>query len=279
MVKLNGEIMFHYANDISPIVYDEDIAVCNCGFFIGERAPYTHKRKEVHGMVLYIHEGVATVTINNEKHVLNAGSVIIFPPNSYHNIFYHDNDINARYYIYFNGTKVKEILEDLKITETVYKVGNFLEFIDTYKLMIKDFKKNGFTNMTYKKILFLNLFARIHAKYYYPNLKSANNKISTAINHMHDNFMYKILSIDEYATMCNMSKVTFVKYFKLYKNTTPTKYFNALKISNAQLQLLNTDKTISEIAYDLNFDDPLYFSKMFRKITGESPSDFRKKRF
>ena len=41
--------------------------------------------------------------------------------------------------------------------------------------------------------------------------------------------------------------------FKAYKNTSPTKYFNSLKIENAKMQLKNSNKSINEIAEDLNF--------------------------
>ena len=67
--------------------------------------------------------------------------------------------------------------------------------------------------------------------------------------------------------------------FKAYKNTSPTKYFNSLKIENAKMQLKNSNKSINEIAEDLNFLDPLYFSRVFKSIVGKSPSEFRKEDF
>jgi AraC-like DNA-binding protein len=73
-----------------------------------------------------------------------------------------------------------------------------------------------------------------------------------------------------------MSENTFVKHFKNHTNTTPVKYFFTLKINNAIQQLTNSNRTITEIAYDLNFEDPLYFSRVFKKITGFSPSCYKK---
>lgn len=47
------------------------------------------------------------------------------------------------------------------------------------------------------------------------------------------------------------------------------------RILLAGLMLINTGNDVSEVAYDLNFDDPSYFSRLFKKITGQSPSDYR----
>ena len=94
---------------------------------------------------------------------------------------------------------------------------------------------------------------------------------------MNDNYKNKPLPLDKYASMCNLSKSSFIRYFHKVKNTTPAKYFVQLKISNAQLLLTNTNLSISEISYELAFDDPLYFSRVFHNLTGKSPSDYRKK--
>lgn len=48
-------------------------------------------------------------------------------------------------------------------------------------------------------------------------------------------------------------------------------------IIHSQLLLLETSKTVANIAYDLDFADPSYFARLFKKIVGISPSDYRNK--
>lgn len=50
-------------------------------------------------------------------------------------------------------------------------------------------------------------------------------------------------------------------------------------IDLAKTELINTQNTVSEIAYDLGFNYPHYFSRMFKKRTGETPQEFRSKTF
>lgn len=58
---------------------------------------------------------------------------------------------------------------------------------------------------------------------------------------------------------------------------TPTAYVQHLLIAEAQKLLLATSLSASEIAYQLDFQDPAYFSRVFKKVAGESPTAYRKK--
>lgn len=55
-----------------------------------------------------------------------------------------------------------------------------------------------------------------------------------------------------------------------------TDFVNQYRITQAKTLLLQ-DKSISEVCYDVGFDSLSYFNKLFKKITGENPSQFKKK--
>ena len=73
-----------------------------------------------------------------------------------------------------------------------------------------------------------------------------------------------------------MSISWFIRNFKEYTEATPTQYIQSLRISNAQTLLETTNYNVSEIAQILGYDDPFYFSRVFKKQSGLSPSEFRK---
>ena len=65
---------------------------------------------------------------------------------------------------------------------------------------------------------------------------------------------------------------------RVFRNTygiPPTKYIRARQISLAEFLLRNTEMQIAEIAYRLGFNTPAYFTKEFRRQTGQTPSNFR----
>jgi AraC-like DNA-binding protein len=64
------------------------------------------------------------------------------------------------------------------------------------------------------------------------------------------------------------------KLFQRYYDCSPLEYVTKLRIQEAKTLLLSGRLTSKEIAYQLGFNDPLYFSRKFKKVTGMSPSVF-----
>lgn len=279
MMKNYGQSVYHDENELQKFT-QQDLLILNCGFYSSSNSPFLHNSYEEHALLLYISKGHATIKYKSKEFFLTQGSIFIFPPKLKHHIYYHGDPENERYFIFFNGTKIESTLKSLNLSYGLYHIDFFGEFVDITKKLFTDFELNHTNNMFYKNILFLTLLSKIHESINKRENTSAHFKtVFPAITHMQENFKDHMLSIDEYANMCYVSKSTFQRIFKKYKNTSPTKYFMTLKIENAKMQLTNSNKTISEIAFDLSFIDPLYFSKVFKSITGKSPSLFKKQYF
>ena len=76
----------------------------------------------------------------------------------------------------------------------------------------------------------------------------------------------------------NYSKVHLCRIFKKQKHTTPIGYFIQLKIEKAQKIILECPAlTLADIADSLGFDDVYYFSKVFKRVTGQTPSAVRER--
>ena len=56
---------------------------------------------------------------------------------------------------------------------------------------------------------------------------------------------------------------------------TVSEYIQLVRIRNAQSLLRDTTLSIQEVSYSVGIDDPLYFSKIFRRLSGQSPRDYR----
>ena len=83
--------------------------------------------------------------------------------------------------------------------------------------------------------------------------------------------------VESYAAEHNVNTGGFIKNFKAYTGTTPAQFIQSVRMMNARVMLETTDNNISEIADLVGYDDPLYFSRLFRKQFGCSPSQFRKR--
>lgn len=83
------------------------------------------------------------------------------------------------------------------------------------------------------------------------------------------------ISIEDYSASRHMSACWFIRNFKRYHNLTPMQYILNLRITNAKTLLRTTTYSVSEVASIVGYDNPLYFSRLFKKQVGIPPSDFR----
>ena len=85
-------------------------------------------------------------------------------------------------------------------------------------------------------------------------------------------------TLETMAAACRLKRTRFEALTKELTGDTPMLLLNRFRVRKAQ-QFLNTDaKTITEIAFDLGFDSSQYFSKVFRRLTGITPSHYRQVR-
>ncbi len=89
--------------------------------------------------------------------------------------------------------------------------------------------------------------------------------------------IHQPLTIDTLAEQCHLSKDHFIRLFKREMQTTPMRYIIRKKMESAQLRLLISQEPIAETAYHLGFETISYFNRMFKKETGMSPGDYKKK--
>lgn len=82
-------------------------------------------------------------------------------------------------------------------------------------------------------------------------------------------------TVQEYAGLLNISARTLTKYVNQSAHCSPLQIINDRIALEAKRQLLHTSLNIKEIAYELGFEDPSYFVKFFKRLTGIMPREFR----
>ncbi len=101
------------------------------------------------------------------------------------------------------------------------------------------------------------------------------SNLKKAIQYIRSHYSQQ-LSLDDLARHCGVSKQQLIRYFKAAFHTTPIAYITDYKIARAKDLLFNQPHlTIKEISDELGFNNQHYFTKVFLKTTGESPSEYR----
>lgn len=122
---------------------------------------------------------------------------------------------------------------------------------------------------------FLALMAKLSKFCKTNDNKYMTKEIEDVINYIHNNFE-KYISFSKMVKISGMSKSTFLRYFNGATKSTPVKYLNELRLSQACILLHQTDLKVSKIAYEVGFNDSNYFSNVFCKYIKISPRQYRK---
>lgn len=94
--------------------------------------------------------------------------------------------------------------------------------------------------------------------------------------HIHDH-LSEPLSLDRLAAAAHLSPAHFARLFKRHFRMTPMRYVNDRRIDAACALLAQTDMKLLHVAEAVGVGDPYYFSRLFRKTTGVSPSAYRQR--
>ncbi|MCR5053596.1 MAG: response regulator [Lachnospiraceae bacterium] len=99
-------------------------------------------------------------------------------------------------------------------------------------------------------------------------------EVRKALDYINENYSEQI-SLSTISEHVNLSSSYLCKIFKMATGVSITSYLSDLRMKKAKELLSSSDNSIKEISHAVGIDDQLYFSRMFKKFYGVSPSEFR----
>lgn len=117
----------------------------------------------------------------------------------------------------------------------------------------------------------LMALAKIGAAPLPPAVGKLKNAIAYIRQHIKEN-----ISLDDLAEVCNITKQHLIRTFKKELGKTPTAYINEYKISLAKDMIFNSPQlSVKEISAEMGFEDQHYFTRLFTKVAGMSPTAYK----
>lgn len=241
----------------------------------------THRpRGRLDYQILYVASGKAHFYFNGVEEIVSAGNMVLYRPKEEQRYYYYGIDHTEVYWVHFTGNNVKNLLRKYGIADDVHVIhtGTSLEYKNVFLAMIRELKlcKEDYEELLIHHLHHLLILIHRAIK----NKPRGKNhllmgEMDSAVRYFHENYN-KPISIEDFANTHHMSVSWFIRNFKEYTQSTPTQYLLSLRISNAQTLLETSNYNVTEIAEIVGYDNPLYFSRIFKKQSGMSPSEFRK---
>lgn len=104
--------------------------------------------------------------------------------------------------------------------------------------------------------------------------RAYSSRITEIIHYIDDN-LFDILDLEDLADKCNLSVSRFKHLFKEETGIPPAEYIIRRKVEKAQAMIEEQELSIKNIAYDLGFSSPAYFSTVFKQYIGYSPTSHK----
>lgn len=149
------------------------------------------------------------------------------------------------------------------------------EIIKTLDSIISLQKEYGTKHMLTTKILLYELISKLFIFSEIREKLEPKDPIDEVLSYIHGH-LDENLSVAEIAENFQWSAKQFHYSFQKKLGVAPKKYIMDTKIKRAKRLLLESDLAIAEIASRIGYEDPLHFSRIFKRNTGISPSVFRK---
>jgi AraC-like DNA-binding protein len=227
----------------------------------------------------YITDGEGMYENNSGKYKILPGSLLITKPGEWHRYRPKKHAGWVEHYVGFTGFIAHQMFGRPWLTSknAVVQIGNRQEIIDTY-YKIFDYileEKPGYQQVAAGMIMKLLGFIVSLDKQKDFSGKRVEKIIQDACFMIRENVESEF-DFKNFAEKNNIGYSYFRKMFKKYTGVPPVQYHLDLKLLRAKEMLLNTNKSIKEISFDLGFQSIYYFSRIFKNKLGVSPSEIRK---
>lgn len=247
-----------------------------------EKLPTWRPKGRIDYQLLYVASGKAHFYFNGKEQEVIAGHMVLFQPWQEQHYEYFAKDKPEVYWVHFTGGDVKSILRrhEIPLDNPVFYSGSSSTYAYLFKEMINELQTccvgyQELLEMYLRQIFLLIKRNRMERK---PTVSSyIQEEMEYARRYFNEHYNEPI-NIEEYAQSRGMSVSWFLRNFKQITTMSPMQYILSIRMNNAVTLLETTDYNVTEISAIIGYDNPLYFSRIFRKQVGMAPSDFRKLR-
>ncbi len=242
--------------------------------------------------MVYVDAGEVEINADNKQHHLKQGEVIFHKPNEFHtlkaagraaNVFVISFVCSSKTMSFFKG---KTILTPQKIRRNISVILE--EYLETFnvmnskdtKLIIKDNPPIGGQQMIrihleQLLIMLIRNEQENRETHFFPSKESLENYIATQMINIIDENIYKKVNVEQICQNLNYSRTYLSKIFKASTGYTILEYILMRKVHEAKKLIREEKYNFTQISDMLCFDNPHYFSTVFKRITNISPSEYK----
>lgn len=230
--------------------------------------------------LLYIAAGCAHFYFNGVERIIPKGNMVLFRPGEAQIYYLYASDKPETYWVHFTGSDVDVLLNYYQVPreENFFFSGISPDYQWHFRQMIQELQLQRTNYEDLLNISLRHIFLIINRF-----LKEENNvrteildEVERATHYFNENYNQQII-IEDYAKERAMTANWFIQSFKKTTKFTPMQYILSLRITNAMNLIDTTNYNMTQIASAVGYDNSMYFSRVFKKHTGMTPTEYKQR--
>jgi AraC-like DNA-binding protein len=239
------------------------------------------RAKPADDLLIYCVAGQGQLQVNGQTLPVTAGDLLLLPAGLAHHYQADDSDPWSIYWVHLGGDEAPRYFDEIAgDSPERYRVtvGVHSRLAEEFQALLAAVTRVQPEHLVYAANLLRSLLAfaalmrRQHTtRHASLDINRVNSYLQTALT--------RRLNLDELVDATSeLSRYHFIREYKRQTGQTPMQAFQRIKVSHACYLLDISDDTVAQIAAWLGYDDPYYFSRLFKKVMGISPQRYRRER-
>lgn len=237
---------------------------------------------------LFITSGEASMKIGSELYTIHKNEMLFVPAGQVFS--FREGEVNKGFLCTFHTdilTGRYSHPDPLKAFDFLRVWGNPIVRLDqqtarfilhVFQRLLFDYTRNGLNNLEIIQPYLITLLCEVKALYQ-PLTGGQQTAAVNIINRFKELVFTTVKTrhlVTDYASLLNITPNHLNKTVKLLTGKSPARWIDEAIVLEAKVLLSQSDLSISEVAAEVGFEDASYFTRIFRKYEGITPSDFRK---
>ncbi|MGO5051699.1 helix-turn-helix domain-containing protein [Lachnospiraceae bacterium LCP25S3_G4] len=271
-ISIPTESFINYSKH--PLV--QSLYLTDVGFFPHARYHFREREEGIEEYILlYCVEGEGRIKVGDKEYILHEQEAFCIPSNERHNYYASEENPWSIFWVHFKGDNTKHYPLGKKEIIQINSTHANNRIITLFDVLFRVLERNyTLGNYIYIAQVLGLILAEIYYREKVDEVSKQNKHVTAIVRYMYKN-LERNLKLEDIEKELNLSKSYINATFKKYANRAPIDFFINLKMQEACKLLKSTDLYILEISQVLGYDDQYYFSRIFKKVIGVSPKEYR----
>lgn len=272
---------YAFNTDVDLVDYSSDFFVNSCGHYkllTFPRFDTVRPAGRADYEILYVAQGAGHFLMDGTEQAVQQGQLVVYrpwQPQVFHYLLADNPDV---YWLHFTGRNAAGLLEKLGLLSGgIHEIHGFSgQFTDLFDQILRELQLQEEHHLQIASLLGQQLlFLLGRGLQAISKGDPARQRMQEIISYMYRDYQHP-LSTQDYANRLQMSKCWFIRSFKEATGVPPLHFLTSIRIEKSKELLESSPYNVSEIAEMVGYDNPLYFSRLFKRKTGVSPLQYRK---